>query len=204
MIRGKLIHPEILAALASCRARLDGADLRRQLPPRDGPVDRGAKRVYLNLSPGLLTVSQVLDVLVEAIPIERAALMIPQEPGAPTPDAHADLLAACRRASRSTASCGWTSTPRPTPRTLALVIATGDLRLYANVLLTIGVIAAGGVAAVGSSDPARPPPSDQPSGTAFFGSRNGMAAVRAGQRPPSGASISSGLPGPDRPIGTHT
>ena len=44
----------------------------------------------------------------------------------------------------------------------------------------------------------------QPSGTAFFGSRNGMAAVRAAQRPPSGASISTGVPGPESPIGIQT
>ena len=31
-----------------------------------------------------------------------------------------------------------------------------------------------------------------------------MAALRAGQRPPSGASISSGVPGPDNAIGSHT
>ena len=41
-------------------------------------------------------------------------------------------------------------------------------------------------------------------GTSFLGSRNGMAAVRADQRPPSGASTSRGVPGSARPIGTHT
>ncbi len=44
----------------------------------------------------------------------------------------------------------------------------------------------------------------QPSGTVFFGSRNGIDAVRAGQMPPSGATISSALPGPASAIGTHT
>ena len=46
--------------------------------------------------------------------------------------------------------------------------------------------------------------SGQPSGTVLRGSRNGIAAVRAGQMPPSGATISSSLPGSARPIGTHT
>ncbi len=41
-------------------------------------------------------------------------------------------------------------------------------------------------------------------GTSLRGSRNGMAAVLAGQRPPSGASISRALPAPASSIGTHT
>ena len=44
----------------------------------------------------------------------------------------------------------------------------------------------------------------QPSGTVFFGSRNGIAAVVAGQMPPSGATISRALPGPASSIGTQT
>ena len=43
-----------------------------------------------------------------------------------------------------------------------------------------------------------------PSGTVFFGSMNGIDAVVAGQMPPSGATISRALPGPERPIGTQT
>src|SRR6185369_7107395 len=41
-------------------------------------------------------------------------------------------------------------------------------------------------------------------GTSFFGSRNGIAAVRACHRLPSGASTSSGVPAPASAIGIHT
>ena len=41
-------------------------------------------------------------------------------------------------------------------------------------------------------------------GVSLRGSMNGIAAVVAGQRPPSGASISSAVPGFDSPIGTQT
>jgi len=47
-------------------------------------------------------------------------------------------------------------------------------------------------------------PLGQPSGTCFFGSRNGMSAERAAQIPPSGATMSSGVPGRASPIGSHT
>ena len=48
------------------------------------------------------------------------------------------------------------------------------------------------------------PTTAQPKGTVFFGSMNGIAAVFAGQMPPSGATISSAFPGSARPIGTQT
>ena len=47
-------------------------------------------------------------------------------------------------------------------------------------------------------------PMRQPSGMAFLGSMNGIAALRAGHWPPSGATISSGVPGSARSIGSHT
>ena len=84
--------------------------------------------------------SQVLDVLVEAIPIERAALMVPQDPGAPTPDAHPDLLARLPDGVEVDRILRMDFYPATNTEDLALVIATGDLRLYANVLLTIGVV----------------------------------------------------------------
>jgi L-fucose mutarotase len=141
MIRGKLIHPEILAALASAGHGSTVLISDGNFPHATAPSIE-APRVFLNLSPGLLTVSQVLDVLVEAIPIERAALMIPQEPGAPTPDAHADLLGRLPAGVEVDRILRMDFYPATDTENLALVIATGDLRLYANVLLTIGVIEA--------------------------------------------------------------
>ena len=142
MIRGKLIHPEILAALASAGHGSTVLISDGNFPHATAPSIE-APRVFLNLSPGLLTVSQVLDVLVEAIPIERAALMIPQEPGAPTPDAHADLLGRLPAGVEVDRILRMDFYPATDTEALALVIATGDLRLYANVLLTIGVIETG-------------------------------------------------------------
>ena len=40
-------------------------------------ANSAAKRVYLNLAPGLLTVTDVLRVLVEAMPVEAAEVMQP-------------------------------------------------------------------------------------------------------------------------------
>jgi L-fucose mutarotase len=141
MIRGKLIHPEILAALAAAGHGSTVLISDGNFPHATAPSIE-APRVYLNVSPGLLTVSQVLDVLVEAIPIERAAVMVPQDPAEATPAAHADILGRLPAGIDVDRIRRMDFYPATNTDDLALVIATGDMRLYANVLLTIGVVRA--------------------------------------------------------------
>lgn len=137
MLRCRLTHPQILGALAaaghgSTVLMSDGHY------PASTAVRPGATSVWLNLSPGTVTVSQVLEVLTEVIAVEAATVMRPPE-GDPEPEAFADFRRllpggpdlqtldrfAFYRAARSP--------------DLALVIATGDIRTYANLLLTVGV-----------------------------------------------------------------
>ena len=137
MLTTRLIHPEVLHALASAGhgARVLVAD--GNYPYSTG-LGAATPLAHLNLAPGLLTVEQVLDVLLDAIPVEAASTMTPG-PGAATPEIHArfrELL------------------PDPVPITglsreefyaaaraddVVLAIATGEQRTYANLLLTIGV-----------------------------------------------------------------
>jgi L-fucose mutarotase len=143
MIRGKLIHPEILAALAGAGHGSKVLISDGNFPHTTAPSIE-APRVFLNLAPGVLTVSQVLDILVEAIPIERAALMVPQDPADPTPPAHPDLLGRIPAGVEVDRILRMDFYPATDTPDLALVIATGDMRFYANVLLTIGVVGTGG------------------------------------------------------------
>jgi len=83
MLKTRLLHPEILQALgeAGHGAQVLIADGNYPLLTRSSAA---AHRVYLNLAPGLLTVTDVLRVLVDAIPIEAAQVMVPDsgdEPG---------------------------------------------------------------------------------------------------------------------------
>jgi len=79
MLRYKLIHPQILAALG-------GAGHGSQVLIADGNypfatgAPAGAQRVYLNLAPGLLTVTDVLAALVDAIPVSYTHLTLPTTP----------------------------------------------------------------------------------------------------------------------------
>ena len=141
MLRQRLIHPEILAALAAA-----GHGSTVLIADGNFPVSTAtsaaAARVYLNFAPGLVAARDVLEVLVEAIPIEAATLMVPEASGDPSPAAHSSLVAALpagtevRRVGRS----AFYELARSDD--LALVIATGETALYANVLLTIGVVRA--------------------------------------------------------------
>ena len=139
MIKGRLLHPEILAALARAGHGSTVLISDGNFPHDTAPAARAA-RVYLNLSPGRLTVSEVLAAVVSAIPIERATLMSPEDPTAAEPAAHAELLALLPAdivAERLPRNAFYEATRAAT---LALVVATADQRPYANLILTIGVI----------------------------------------------------------------
>ena len=136
MLKTKLLHPEILAALG-------GAGHGSKVLIADGnfPFGTGAnpaaKRVYLNLAPGLVTVTDVLKVLVETIPIEAAEVMLPAS--GPEPSIFAefrDLLPGLEL--KPLGRFEFYDTARE--RDVMLVISTGEQRIYANLLLTIGVV----------------------------------------------------------------
>lgn len=136
MLRYKLLHPEILAALGSAGhgAQILIADGNYPFATRSNPR---ARQVYLNLAPGVLGATDVLNVLVDAVPIEAAHVMVPDTGDEPPifrefrelmPGMQLYIL---RRFEFYEAA----SAPDVT-----LVIATGEQRIYANLLLTIGVI----------------------------------------------------------------
>jgi L-fucose mutarotase len=140
LLKSVLLQPEILRALASGGhgAQVLIADGNYPASTQGAP---NAARVYLNLSPGLLTVTDVLRVLVTAIPIEAAHVMQPADGSEPPifeefrqllPGGLA--LQALDRFAFYAASC------QPS---VCLVIATGEQRIYANILLTIGVVPPG-------------------------------------------------------------
>ncbi len=136
MLKTQLLHPGILAALgeAGHGAQVLIADGNYPLLTR---TSRDARRVYLNLAPGLVTVTDVLGVLVGAIPIEAARVMVPDDGEEPAifadfrrllPDTPLEVL---QRFPFYDAARG---------PDLALAVATGEQRIYANLLLTIGVV----------------------------------------------------------------
>jgi L-fucose mutarotase len=137
MLKTTLLHPEILRALASAGhgSRILIADGNYPLATA---TPASASRVYLNLRPGCVTVTEVLATLLEAIPVE-AALGMQTRDGQPVA-IHGEIQAllgpavALELAGRH----DFYAQARGADTTLA--IATGEQRRFANVLLTLGVV----------------------------------------------------------------
>lgn len=142
MLYGPMLHPGLLGALG--RAGHGGKILITDgnYPAVSG-TNPAAERVYLNLAPGLLTVSQILDVVKETIPVEEVAIMVPaaDAKGVERPDsipAHDEYRA-------TMAGVPFVEVPRwdfydlAKTSDVSVVVVSADQRLYANVLLTVGV-----------------------------------------------------------------
>jgi L-fucose mutarotase len=136
MLKTRLLHPEILQALgeAGHGAQILIADGNYPLATRSNP---DAYRVFLNLEPGKLTVTDVLSVLVDAIPIEAAHVMGPDDGSEPGIYADFRALLPDNQLERLGRFEFYDMARGPD---CALAIATGEQRIYANILLTIGVV----------------------------------------------------------------
>lgn len=136
MLTYHLLHPQILQALgeAGHGATVLIADGNYPLATR---TYRHAHHVYLNLAPDLLTVTDVLRVLVTAIPIEAAHVM--QTATGEEPPIWAEFRALLPNLPLPALErYAFYDTARQPD--LVLAIATGERRIYANILLTIGVV----------------------------------------------------------------
>jgi L-fucose mutarotase len=139
MLRYTLIHPEILATLGTAGhgSKVLIADGNYPFTTGSNPA---AKRVYLNLTPGIPQVTDVLAALVTAIPIEAAEVMVPDSGPEPPIFAEFRQILPKEIALKPLGRFGFYDAAKGSD--VALVIATGEQRIYANILLTIGVVKA--------------------------------------------------------------
>lgn len=137
MLKQRLLHPEILAALAASGhfSQVLIADGNFPIAGNRGP---NARVVHLNLAPGVLDALTVLDVLLETVPVQGATVMEPPADYLPP------LFPLYRE--KLGPAVAWTQLERwafyekiSSPRT-TLMIATGEQRRFANLLLEIGVV----------------------------------------------------------------
>jgi L-fucose mutarotase len=146
VLRSKLLQPEILEALgrAGHSSKILIADGNYPFATKLGP---NARLVSLNLSPGIVTATEVLEAIVGAVPIEAATIMqpVPSGPFSVTDDP--PIWAEFRRILDGAGvdvplekldrfpffdAAGDTN--------VALTVATAEQRLYSNILLQIGVV----------------------------------------------------------------
>ncbi len=138
MIDAKLIHPQILSALGGAG---HGATI--LIPDGNYPVATNAhpraERVYLNLAPGMVTVTAVLKALLTVTPIEAAQVM--RRDDGDEPSIYSDFRRLLPAAVPLQPLERFAFYDEAKKDSCCLVIATGEQRIYANILLTIGVVA---------------------------------------------------------------
>ena len=135
MLTGACIHPDLMRVLSLCGHgdKVLIADGNYPLASRSG----GAEKVYLGLTPGLPTVTDVLDAILSASNVEKAQVMTPGE-GEAEPEIFDEFrkmlpgqeLEKLGRYEFYDACC--------VPG-VKVAISTGEKRTFANILITVGV-----------------------------------------------------------------
>ena len=135
MLTTKLIHPQIMAALAKCGhgSKILIADGNYPLAEKSG----NAEKVFLGLVRGKPTVTDVLDAILSVTNVEKAEVMVPDDGNEP------EIFAEFRQLLGGMELSGmgrWEFYDAcMAENAIVLAISTGEQRVYANILLTIGV-----------------------------------------------------------------
>jgi len=144
VLKHQLIHPKINEVLARAghHAKILIADGHYPASTKRGP---NAELVCLNLSPGIVTASQVLRAVLSAVPVDHVNTM-----GIPADDPYArkgeppvwnefrQLVKAARLKLKLEPISKWDFYTAVESPDHVLTIQTGDQALWANVLLTMG------------------------------------------------------------------
>ena len=144
MLKHQLIHPEINEVLgrAGHHALVLIADGNYPASTKRGP---NARHVCLNLAPGLVTCSQVLRVVLSAIPVDHIHTMgiPPDDPYAksgepPVWNEYRDIVRESGLSLTIEPIQKWEFYQHVVSPDHVLTIQTGDQALWANVLLAVG------------------------------------------------------------------
>lgn len=145
MLKHQLIHPKINEVIG--RAGHHGAiliaDGNYPASSKKGP---NAEVVSLNLSPGIVTCTQVLRAVLSAVQVETVRTMMYEKTGPYALDADPPVWAEYREAIRAAGLSldlqpveKWAFYEAVATDDHILTIQTADQQRYANILLTIGV-----------------------------------------------------------------
>src|SRR6476620_12063125 len=146
MLKTPILHPQILHALgrAGHSSMIRIADGNYPHHTKRGP---NADVVFLNFAPGQMNATDILIGIANTMPIELAEVMEPAKTGPYAMKNDPPIFDEFRRILKArNASLDLTRLERAAfyeasgSKDVTLTIATGEQRLYANVLLTIGVV----------------------------------------------------------------
>lgn len=135
MLKGKCIHPDIMAALALCGHgdKIMIADGNYPLAAKTG---EDAELVYLGVRPGLPTVTDVLEAVLSVVEVEKAEVMKTDDGVEPAIFPEFRQLLGDLPLEKIDHYKFYDAVCDPAVK---LAISTGESRTYANIILTIGV-----------------------------------------------------------------
>ena len=137
MLKSKLIHPELIRALA-------GAGHGSQILITDSNYASDVLKpeavtpIYLNFMPGKLLVTEILEGILSAVPIEAAMSMLTDD--GENPDIVQDFRALLPEQVEISALQRDDFYAAAMNRKTSIVIVSGDQRLFANLILVVGFI----------------------------------------------------------------
>ena len=146
MLKTPILHPQILNALgrAGHSSKILIADGNYPHHTKRGP---NADVVFLNFAPGQMNVTDVLIGIANTIPIELVEVMEPLKTGPYAMKNDPPIFEEFRKIIKArNAGIDLTKLERQAfyeaagTKDVTLTVATGEQRLYANLLLTIGVV----------------------------------------------------------------
>jgi L-fucose mutarotase len=146
MLKTSILHPQILNALgrAGHSSKILIADGNYPFHTKRGP---NSDIVFLNFAPGQMNVTDVLIGICNSVPLELAEVMEPQRTGTYAMKNDPPIFDEFRKIIKArNASLDLTKVERfafyeaAGTKDVTLTIATGEQRIYANILLTIGVV----------------------------------------------------------------
>lgn len=134
MLKGTLIHPDLMAALALC-----GHGDKVLIADGNYPLDSktgNAEKIYLGLKPGLPTVTDVLEAIQSVINIEKAEVMDPADGTTPEIFGEFQTMLGGMELDKLGRYEFYDACCLPQVR---VAVSTGEKRTFANLLITVGV-----------------------------------------------------------------
>jgi L-fucose mutarotase len=147
MLKGPILHPEILSALASA-GHLGKILISDGNYPHNTRANTRAKIVWANFTPGVVDAVTILKLICDVVPVEAIEVMEPARDGLYAMTNDPPIWDSFRKVLKERANFTEAFIPLQKPEfnqqamspDLCLVIATAETQIWANVLVTIGVV----------------------------------------------------------------
>lgn len=147
MLKGKVLHPEILSAVASA-GHLGKILITDGNYPHNTRPNPRAKVVFANYTKGVVDAVTLLKLIVELVPVEKVEVMAPERTGPYAMQEDPPIWTDFRKvlAEESDFRGELTQLDKPAFNVVAgsedvfLVIASAETQIFANIMITIGVV----------------------------------------------------------------